>query len=124
MDKYQIHNNINNRFPLIEWKWGRPECIEAIHREGLEVPRKSACFFCPAAKKREVLELSVERPDLFARALAIERQAEGLGTVRGLGRNWSWDELVNGHPDQLKLLPEPSSISCACFDGDSDEVSS
>lgn len=42
-------------YPLVEWGWRREECLDAIRREGLPVPPKSACFFCPASKKSEVI---------------------------------------------------------------------
>jgi 3'-phosphoadenosine 5'-phosphosulfate sulfotransferase (PAPS reductase)/FAD synthetase len=63
------------RFPLIEWDWARDECEDAIRRHGLPIPRKSACFFCPAMKKHEIFELSETAPDLFGRAVNIERNA-------------------------------------------------
>lgn len=103
------------RFPLIEWRWSREECVEAIQRHGVEVPRKSACFFCPSSTKKEVLALASERPELFRRGVAIERQAEGLEKVRGLGRHWSWEELVaSANPESLR---ESEQLPCACFDG-------
>ena len=45
------------KYPLIEWGWGRDECIEAIKAEGLPLPHKSACFFCPASKQYEIKNL-------------------------------------------------------------------
>ena len=38
------------RYPLIEWGWGRDECVEVIASAQLPQPGKSACFFCPASK--------------------------------------------------------------------------
>lgn len=109
------------RYPLIEWDWAREECLAAIRRAGIAVPRKSACFFCPATKKAEVLELARSRPDLFARAVAIEDQARekggiGQGTTRGLGRTWTWRELVEAADPGL--LPETPFEHCNdCIDG-------
>lgn len=78
-------------YPLRDWGWTRSHCIEAIKGAGLEVPPKSACFFCPASKPEELRELSRKHPELFERALAMEDQAKPhLKTIRGLGRNWSW----------------------------------
>lgn len=83
------------RRPLVEWGWAREECVEAIERARLTVPGKSACWFCPAMKKREVLRLAKERPDLYARAVEMEATAApNLGVVKGLGRHWSWKTLV------------------------------
>lgn len=109
-------------YPLIEWGWGREECVDAIKSAGLPLPGKSACFFCPSMRKPEVLALADEHPDLFARAVAMERRALAggkLGVVKGLGRHWSWEELVSASKSQREVLPEVSmSTDCACFDGE------
>ena len=94
------------RFPLIEWRWTQKDCIDAIRCAGLPVPVKSACFFCPAMRKPEVLQLSKEEPELFARAVEMEetaREAGTLNTVKGLGRNYSWKKLVEADEAQLRL---------------------
>lgn len=117
--KIQNDRRFLYRFPLIEWDWDREACLAAIARERLPVPRKSACFFCPATTKKEVIELHRKRPDLFARAVAIEEQAQGLNVVKGLGRHWTWSEVV---AKQGVDLPETPSEYCVnCSDGISDE---
>jgi hypothetical protein len=109
------------RRPLIEWGWARAECVDAIERAGLSVPRKSACWFCPATRKVEVLALASERCDLFARAVGVERNAaENLGVVKGLGRHWSWETLVAADRAQLKLFPDSVEEPCGCFDGEAE----
>jgi hypothetical protein len=106
-------------FPLIEWGWARPECVEAIQRARLPVPVKSACFFCPSSKKREVLELRRDHPDLFARAVAMERNADASNkSVTGLGRHWSWDSIARADDAQFKMFPEAVETPCMCFDGE------
>jgi len=105
--------------PLVDWDWGRDECLEAIERAGLPTCGKSACWFCPAAKKHEVLALAKDRPELFARAVAMERNAKPrLTATKGLGRGFSWEELVAGDRAQLKLFPEPPDADCGCYDGE------
>lgn len=107
-----------NRYPLIEWGWGRDECIAAIDRAGLKQPGKSACFFCPSSKKKEIYELRRQYPDLAARAVAMERNAE-LTTVKGLGRNFAWGDLYAAADAQAKLFPDsPIDIDCGCYDGE------
>lgn len=105
--------------PLIRWGWGRSECVAAIERAGLPPATKSACFFCPATRKPEVLALAADRPDLYARAITIERNAApNLGIVRGLGRHWSWEALVAADAAQGRLFPETVEEHCGCYDGD------
>lgn len=107
-----------NRYPLIEWGWGRDECIAAIDRAGLKQPGKSACFFCPSSKKKEIFELRRMYPDLAARAVAMERNAE-LTSVKGLGRNFAWGDLYAADDAQTKLFPDsPIDIDCGCYDGE------
>ena len=103
------------RYPLIEWGWARQECVEAIKRAGIEQPGKSACFFCPSSKKDEILDLKRHYPHLFARAIAIEDNAD-LTSVRGLGRSFSWKDFVYGDPRQDRLFPE-IEIPCDCYEG-------
>lgn len=76
-------------FPLQVLGWTRPECIEAIAGEGLPVPLKSACFFCPASKTWELWWLAGAHPSLFLRALEIERNALE-------GRHSRFDEVKFG----------------------------
>lgn len=106
-------------YPLDEWMTDRPGCERLILDAGLCLPGKSACFFCGAAKKREVIELSKTHPDLFDRAVAIERRAiesGSLTTVKGLGRHWSWEELVASDQKQQMLFSEPADLPCECWD--------
>lgn len=105
--------------PLIDWGWGREECLEAVERSPFGPVGKSACWFCPAMKKREVLALEREHPELFARAVAMEHNAlENLGTTKGLGRSWAWETLVAADKAQLKLFPESIDEACGCYDGE------
>lgn len=104
------------RYPLVEWDWGRNECIEAINRAGLPQPGKSACFFCPSSKPREILELKRNHPDLLARALAMEANAE-LTSVKGLGRNWAWADLVRADDAQMDFFGFAPEVPCGCYDG-------
>lgn len=105
-------------FPLKDWGWHLEDCIEAFSRHGLPIPPKSACFYCPSSKKQEVIELSREHPDLFARAIAVEETAENLQTVKGLGRNWKWSELVANANANLSLFPEAPQMNCTCLDAE------
>lgn len=87
------------RYLLQEWGIDREECIRLIERAGLPVPMKSACFFCPASKKSEIVWLRDTHPELFARAIKIEQLAQTgkhqLQTTKGLGRTFAWAELID-----------------------------
>lgn len=111
-------NRFTYAFPLIDWRWSDEECAAACARWGIPLPRKSACWFCPSSTKSEVIALAKERPGLFERAVAIEEVALAAGKltkVKGLGRHWSWKDLVKSkHPE---LLPETGAGPCvSCWD--------
>jgi hypothetical protein len=105
-------------YPLVEWGWGRKECVAVVAAAGFK-PAKSACFFCPAAKKWEVLSLAKTHPELMERALEMERNAK-CEVVKGLGRNWRWEDLVKADEAQMKLFEDIADpIPCGCYDGES-----
>lgn len=111
----------DNWYPLIEWQWYREECVDAICRHGLPQPGKSACFFCPAMKRSEVIKMKKEHPDLMNRALAIEDAAQktvttkrGLGGQGNLWRNWL---AMDDAQAKLMLDIEPHETPCGCIDG-------
>lgn len=105
-------------YPLREFGLDRAACIDLIRTEGLPVPCKSACFFCPATKKPELVRLQHQHPDLVSRALAIEQRAlPNLRSVRGLGRNFSWAAWLSEQPAwrpasgaMLEFDPRPEAL--------------
>lgn len=107
------------RYPLIEWGWGRAECVQAIERAGLPVPTKSACFFCPSNTVPEIRALQRDHPDLLQRALDMEALGvQNTTTVQGLGRRFAWRDLILGKPMPLFADTE---IACECYDGQNEE---
>jgi hypothetical protein len=86
-------------YPLVDWGYDRGRCVEVIRAADLPVPMKSACWFCPASKKHEIIWLQEHHPELLGRALAIERNAHAkLRTVKGLGRGFSWEAYLADPP--------------------------
>ena len=60
--------------------------------------------------------------DKSGNAVAVQerpqRNATKAHTAKGLGRHWSWENLVRADDAQFKLLPEAPSVPCMCFDGE------
>ena len=129
----EANKKYKNRYPLYEWGWDRSECVRVIERAGLPKPGKSSCFFCPSMKKKEIQALWEDYPELFQRAIDLEHNAaDSLKTVKGLGRNWSWESY---HDEAMKikefeeaqitfddLFPETTGgclcgAPCGCYDG-------
>jgi hypothetical protein len=102
------------RYPLIEWGWGRKECIEAIERAGIPLPGKSACYFCPSSKVTEIKWLAAKHPDLMDRAIAMERNAQ-LTQVKGLGRSFRWEDVIA--TDDMFGDDSYIDLACGCYDG-------
>lgn len=103
------------RFPLAEWGWDRQRCQKEILQEGLPLPPKSACFFCPATGKDGIHKLQQERPDLVDRALTIEKTAMDAGNVKhiqGLGRWYSWHSVIKAEPESDEEIQD-GCIYCA-----------
>ena len=101
------------RAPLVEWDIGRDEVRQIIRCSALPLPGKSACWLCPNMRAGEVRDLQREHPGLFRRALAIERNAD-LVSIRGLGRRWSWAELVQ-QPELFDTRShDTADMPCMC----------
>jgi len=104
------------RYPLDDAGINRPECYRIIQRAGLDLPRKSGCFFCPGQALTQWRDLWLNYPDLFERAIAIENRAsehsQKWATLDPHGqsleqmRDRRWQGLVQ--MDLTRWLP------CAC----------
>lgn len=50
----------------------RQDCINLIRAEGIPVPPKSSCFFCPFHRPTAWADLARERPDLWEKSCHLE----------------------------------------------------
>lgn len=62
---------ITNRFPLIEKRMTRNACMLWLERNGIEVPPKSACIFCPYHNKAGWVKTKGV-PDDWRRAVEVD----------------------------------------------------
>lgn len=72
-------------YPLLDMRLRRHDCVSIIRAEGLPVPPKSACWFCPMQRPSQWQEKRRSRPELFARACDLEAQL--VARRAGLGRD-------------------------------------
>lgn len=101
-------------YPLIEWGFGRDECIQLIKEAGLILPGKSACYFCPNSQPSEIKWLEKYHPELLAKALKMEDRAD-LTDIAGLGRKFSWRSVVQQQDAFMDhFMPD---TPCGCYDG-------
>jgi hypothetical protein len=70
-------------YPLIDLRMNRQACKEIIASVGLPEPPKSSCYFCPFHKKGEWVEMKRDKPELFQKAVEIERQINRKRTEIG-----------------------------------------
>lgn len=75
-----------NRWPLIELRKNRNDCLRWMESRGYPKPPRSACVFCPYHSNREWRRLRDEEPEAFASAIEIEKKyqaAKAKGRIRG-----------------------------------------
>lgn len=65
--------NIFYKFPLIDEEIDRKGCIEIIKKEGLSIPVKSGCYFCPFQTKTSWKELYKNHPELYDNSIVFEK---------------------------------------------------
>lgn len=65
--------NFTNDYPLIDLRLTRKDCKAIIRQAGLPTPPKSSCWFCPFHSYQEWRDLRRKRPDLFAKAVELEK---------------------------------------------------
>jgi len=93
-----------NRYPLIELRMTRPDCIKYVEDFGLPTPPKSACWMCPNRPNSEWLDMKLNVPDVFKMAcdfevelqkehphLWLNQKGEPLSEVDFLGSDGQFD---------------------------------
>jgi hypothetical protein len=112
-------------YPLIELGISRSDCLRLVADAGLPQPPKSSCWFCPFKVGRGWQTLRTERPDIFNKAVELEKMLNqkrgstkddriflsGAGATRGL----SLDKVFADQ--QLTLLPEWIDEQDGCESG-------
>ena len=112
-------------YPLIELGISRSDCLTIARDAGLPQPPKSSCWFCPFKTTDQWVTMRRERPELFVRAVKLERvlqdRREALGKdlvyLSGIGGRRGVN-LANVIPEQLGLFgwePEEGCESGYCM---------
>ena len=63
---------IVNRYPLVDLRMTRMDCVAWLQQQGLDVPPKSACTFCPFHSRREWQDLKERGGPDWQRAVEID----------------------------------------------------
>lgn len=111
-----------NVYPLIDRRMNRQDCMNVITRAGLPVPPKSSCWFCPFHRLTQWQEMAENEPELFQRAVEMERLINERRTARGRDAVFFTDKMIPlndaiGDMQQGKLFSEaePTCDSGHCF---------
>ena len=105
-------------YPLLDLGLSRSDCINLIADAGLPVPPKSACFFCPFTRPQTWAEMRRDEPELFDKALTIERRLNETRTR--LHRDPVWLTRFNRPLDQAIYEAGPTLFDDgpeSCDDG-------
>lgn len=88
-NKWQIH-----RFPLLEKKMTRQDCINWLQSSGLPVPPKSSCVFCPYHRRATWQEMKRANGPDWQTAVEVDEAI----------RNKRPGYVAYVHPDRLPLI--------------------
>lgn len=108
-----------NRWPLIERRLNRQNCIDIIKMAGLTVPPWSACYFCPLQNDARWREVASRSPEDFEKAVELDKF---LRTKNERGNRWlHWSRRPLGHiystAQTAFPIGEDGGIIEACSDG-------
>lgn len=102
-----------NRYPLIEKRMTRHDCLLWMERNGYPAPPRSSCIGCPFHSNREWRDMRDNRPEEWADAIGFDAAIRKAGGTRGdtfLHRDCvPLDEVNLSTPEdhgQLSLLDE------------------
>lgn len=73
---------ITNRWPLIEKRMSRLDCLAWLERNNFPIPPKSACTFCPYRNDIGWIAMKEHDPESFADAVAVDKAIRQNGTTK------------------------------------------
>lgn len=73
------------RYPLIDLRMNRNDCLLWMQRNGYPKPPRSACVYCPYHSDAEWRRLREEEPEAFAEAVRVDKVYRQLKMKSGFG---------------------------------------
>jgi len=117
--KISINKDYENKFPLLEHNMSRDDCISVIKDAGLPIPHRSKCWFCPFQTIAEWKELRMNHPDLFCKAIKLEKRnmkyriSKGKKPLYLYGNGRSLESVVD--EKQTQLFKQDEYPPCQCM---------
>jgi hypothetical protein len=71
------------RYPLVDLRMRRGDCLEWMKKHGYPKPPRSACVYCPFHSDTEWRRLRDEEPEAFAEAVRVDKEFRKLKTISG-----------------------------------------
>ena len=71
-----------NRWPLIELRMSRQDCLAWYEGKAFPKPPRSACYYCPFHSNTEWQRIRDANPDLWSQAVEIDRKVRNFRAVR------------------------------------------
>ena len=81
----RVHGGIEQRYPLVEWGWGKADVLDYLAFRGVTIPERTDCARCFFQTIAEWKQLYEQHPSIYADAVADE-EASGH-TFRSPGRD-------------------------------------
>ena len=75
-----------NRWPLVEMKMRRWDCIEWMRKNGYPEPPKSACVYCPFKSGDLFRQMQTEDPEAFERAVFMEKETNARRSCNSVSK--------------------------------------
>jgi hypothetical protein len=76
-----------HRWPLIELRMARRDCLDWLKRNEYPIPPRSACIYCPYKRDSEWRELKINSPSEFESACEIDERYRQNKKIAGRGKD-------------------------------------
>lgn len=108
---------IKHRWPLIEKRMTRKDCVRWLELHGLDVPNKSSCYFCPLHQVGYWRELREHGNGDWEKAVAIDEKIRDLRSPDRLFLNCACEfiDRLSTRPIKPKQLEFEECDSGYCF---------
>jgi hypothetical protein len=107
---------ITHRFPLLEMRWDRQDCLDWLKRAGLPSPGKSSCVFCPFLNKAAWADMRAEGGADWDKAVEVDAS---IRTIRMPGELFVHSKRV---PLMDAVVPEVASNQMELLSSDDMEA--
>lgn len=104
--------NMTYCYPLVDAHIDRAGCERIITEHDFPIPIKSGCYFCPFQRKDQWLNLLKEHPNLYSRAIALEKQGKSYPKKGGILFTVPLERMRQGILNQKSFDDFPNEPPC------------